>query len=251
MKLRSFLGLSFALARSQFKAKNEGSYLGILWYLLSPVLTFFILRGIFLNKLGSGIPYYSVYIFIGLIVFNFFQSSTSEAAKAITSSKGIIKSVNFPVEAIIGAVVLKNLFSHFFEVLILAGMLVFYGLPLIWLVFYFLILGIFVFFIFGFSMALSSLTAHFSDLGNIWSFFSRVLWFATPIFYQIGGHDKLMMVSVLNPVYYFITAGRNLLMSNSAPEGFIVFGMFGYSLVSLIIGCLIFRKLKPKFAEMV
>ena len=52
---------------------------------------------------------------------------------------------------------------------------------------------------------LSALSVHFTDIENIWSFVSYILWLGTPIFYSIGGQTKLLYVSMLNPMYYFIT----------------------------------------------
>ena len=69
--LKKTITLSVALARAHFKLRNEGIYLGIAWYLLNPLLLFAILFFVFSDRLGSSIPYYPAYLFLGIIMFNY------------------------------------------------------------------------------------------------------------------------------------------------------------------------------------
>lgn len=251
-KLKSFLGLSLQLAKAGFKLRNEGSYLGILWYLLNPLLLFILLFLIFSDRLGVGIPSYPLYLLLGIIIFNFFQKATTESTKTIIKDyRGIIKSINFPRESLIGGIVLKTLFSHLFEIILFIIFLLIFGGSLIGLLFYPLILLIFCFFVFGSSLILASLTVYFIDLENIWFFVSKLIWLGTPIFYAIGGQTRLFYLNLLNPLYYFITIAREIIIYSRIPELWMIAGALGYCLLFLIIGLLIFNLLKIKFAEMI
>ena len=76
-RLKSILGLSLQLAKARFKLRNEGSYLGIFWYLLEPFLLFVIILGIrsaFVG--GSGGEDYPLYLIIGLVMINFFTGTS-------------------------------------------------------------------------------------------------------------------------------------------------------------------------------
>jgi len=251
MRLKSFLGLSLSLAKAEFKLKNEGSYFGIIWYILGPILTFLLLLGIFSDRLGNNIAYYPLYLLLGIVMFNLFQNTTTEATKAISIHRGIIKSIKFPLEALIGSITLKAIFSHIFEILIFFIILKSFGLPLVGILFYPLILGVFCIFIFGVSLIFSALNVYFVDLENIWVFASRVLWFATPIFYEIGNQTKLFLINLFNPLYFFIEISRSILIYNKIPDTWVILGSLGYTLISIIIGFLVFNRLKHKFAEMV
>ncbi len=239
--------LSFILAESWFKLKNEGSYIGIFWYLLNPLLIFLLLYTIFSNSLGKSIPNYSLYIFIGISIFNLFQQTTQEATKVIFNHRWIIKSINIPSLSLIGATVIKQLYSHTIEIIIIIALMIIEKVPLINIIFYPLILIIFCLFIYGVSLALAALTVYFLDLENIWSFAMRLLWLATPIFYNLEGH-AISKINLINPIYYFIEISRNLLI-NSSISWTLILGAFISALVSLIIGNFIFSKLKNKFAE--
>ena len=90
---------------------------------------------------------------------------------------------------------------------------------------------------------------YFVDLDNIWNFASRLLFFATPIFYSLTKGTRLFYLNLFNPIYYFIDASRNLVLYGRMPELFIVIGCIFYALVFFIVGQAIFKKLKNKFAE--
>ncbi len=250
--LKILLNLSLQLAQSEFKLRNEGSYLGILWYLLNPILTFALLYLIFSDRLGNTIPYYPLYLLLGIIMFNLFQSTTLESTRSIIQEHHLlIKSIRFPRQALIVSILLKNLFSHLFEILLFMILMLFLHLPILTMLSYLCVMLFFLAFILGVSLALSSLTVFFVDLDNIWNFAVRLVWFGTPIFYAIGDQARLLSLNLFNPVYYFITAARDLTIYRHMPEAWILWGVFGWSIGTLAAGLLIFRSLDPKIAELI
>ena len=251
-KGRGSFSLSLAIAKAGLKLRNEGSYLGVLWYLLNPLLMFTLLLLIFSDRLGGGIPSYPLYLLLGIIIFNFFQQTTREATRLIIRDfRGVLRSINFSREALIGSIVLKGLFSHLFEVILFIAFLLIFRHSLIGMLAYPIILFFLYIFVFGCCLILSALTVYFVDLKNIWVFASTLIWLGTPIFYAIGGQTRLFYFNLLNPLYYFITIARELIIYNKLPELWMLAGGACYSLLFLIIGLLIFGKLKIKFAEMV
>lgn len=240
-----------AVAKAEFKTRNEGSYLGVFWYLLNPILTFLLLSLIFGDRLGNNIRYYPLYLLLGVVMFNFFQSATVDSTKIIRQNRWVIKSINFEREALVLGVVIKTLFSHLFEFLLFLIVAIYYGAFSFAILYYFPILAVFSIFTFGACLFLSSLTVCFIDMENIWNFGIRILWLATPVFYSVGGQTKLFYFNLLNPVYYFITMGRNIIIYNNFSEPWAIFGALGCAAVSFLLGILVFNKLKPKFAELV
>jgi ABC-type polysaccharide/polyol phosphate export permease len=249
--VKSIFGLGLQLAKTEFKVKVEGSYIGILWYLLNPLLTFGALFLVFSDRVGNNIPKYPLYLMLGIIIFNFFQATVSDCTKAfIKEYRTVIKSINFPTEAIIIGNLFKNLFSHFFEILIFISMMIYFKVSLVGIFYYAVLLAFYCFFVFGVSAILVSLTIYFFDLDNIWNYVVRIIWLATPIFYSIGGQVKLFYLSLFNPIYYFITAARDMVIYGKFPPLWIIMGMIGYSFLFFAVGLLIFEKLKVKFAEL-
>ncbi|MEK6893715.1 MAG: ABC transporter permease [Nanoarchaeota archaeon] len=250
-KIRRFLGLSLVLAKSGFKLRNEGSYFGILWYLLNPILLFALLFLLFQDRLGEEIPYYSIYLLLGIIMFNFFQDITIESTKCIKEYGGIIKSINFDKKALVGSILFKKIFEHIFEIVLLAAVLLVVKGSFLGILFYPAIFIIFCIFVYGIALLLSSVVVYFVDLDNIWAFFVRLLWLATPIFYSIEGQTKLFVLNLFNPLYYFISIARQTIIYSRMPELWLIGGALFYALLFLFAGNYVFNKLKIKFAEMI
>lgn len=254
MRINNFkdkLRLSFYLAKIEFKLKNEGTFLGVFWYILGPLLTFLLLLGIFTDRLGSEIPYYPLYLLLGLILFDYFAKISSESVMIIRQNKGIIKSINFPKESLVGALVIKVFFAHIFEILVFILFLLFFEVPIKTLLFYPVIIFFLSVFSFGCGLILSSLGAYFFDLSHIWGFLSRSIWLATPIFYEFGGQTRLFYLNLFNPMYYFISISRDLMIYSRFPPLWMIFGVLIYSLLSLIIGIFLFNKLSNRSAELI
>ncbi len=246
------LELAYQLAKAEFKLRNEGSYLGILWYLLNPILTFSILYLIFADRLGNNIVSYPAYLLLGIIMFNVFQSTTVEATKSILKEyHHLIKSIQFPRESLVLAIVLKNIFSHIFEIILFSLLLLYMDISLVALVYYIPILIVFIGFIYGSSLLLASLTVYFVDLDNVWNFAVRIIWFGTPIFYAVENQTRLFAISQANPMYYFINSARDLIIYGQIPSAHMMIGSICFGLGSLTLGTIVFRNLKYRFAELI
>ncbi len=251
-EFKRFIGLSLELARAGFKLRNEGSYLGILWYLINPLLMFSLLLLVFSDRIGGGIDHYPLYLLLGIIMFNFFSKATLESTKIfLHENRWIVKSINFPREALVGGIILRMIFSHFFEIALFTVFLLFFNLSIIGILYYLLLLVLFCIFVFGIGLLLSSIAVYVVDLENIWSFLSFLLWLGTPIFYTIGGQTKLFYANLLNPLYYFITIARDLTIYGKMPDLWIIGGALLFSLLSFFWGLIVFRKLKYRFAELI
>lgn len=249
-KHKNFWQLSLALAKAQFKLRNEGSYLGILWYLLNPLLMFVLLLLVFSDRLGSAIPHYPLYLLLGIIMFNFFQQITSFSIKTMDENRSLIKSIQFSRESLISSTVLRTLFSHIFEIIPFIIIALIFGVSIKGFIFYIPILLVFSVFVYGFSLILASFYIYFIDIENIWVFVSKLVFFATPIFYEIGGQSRLFILNLFNPLYYFMTLARDVVIYGRVPELWIIAGAFAYAFVFFILGTFVFSKLKGRFAEL-
>lgn len=250
MNIKRYLRLNFILAFVDFKLKNEGSYLGLFWYLLNPLLMFIAILAIFSDRLGSGIPNYPIYLIVGIIMFNFFRQTTIDSTKCLTDNNKLLKNINLSHKLLVSSTILKNIFSHIIEIILVMFLLYIFGVPLLGILFYPLILIFFCVFIYGVSLTFAAITVYFLDLEKIWLFLSFLLWIVTPIFYDIGGQTKLLIFNLFNPLYYFITITRDIVVYTKVPEPWMVLMMIFYSFLALMIGDILFNLLKDKFNEL-
>lgn len=250
-KIKGIFELSFSLAKANFKLRNEGSYLGLLWYILNPLLLFLILMSVFGNNIGTGIEFYPLYLLLGLIIFNFFSGATSESTRTIINNAGFIKSIKLNYSVLVLSAVLQFIFSHVFEVIVFAGFLLYYNVSPVLLLFYPVILIFFCLFVLGVSFVLASLGVYINDLDNVWRVFTTLLWFLSPIFYSVDIGGFSMNFNSFNPLFYFMTLSRDIIIYHSMPQKWIIVGALFFSFAVFIFGFLVFNKLKNKFAERV
>ncbi len=243
------IDLIIELALTNFKLKNEGSYLGILWYLIEPLITFLIFLTI-RNVVGRGIDNYAIYLFTGLIMFNFFRQTTKSCVRAIASRQGLIKSIKTDKNAFVYSSVLSSAFTHFFEFIVYAIISVFFGIPITNLFIYPFIFILLFLFTLGVSFLVATIGAYFNDFNNIWSVLTRLLWFATPVFYS-AKINLPFNFNIFNPMYYFITIARELIVYSTIPDSQLIVISVIFAFSSFIIGRLIFNKTKKKFAEII
>jgi ABC-type polysaccharide/polyol phosphate export permease len=249
-KTKEVLNISFSFAKANFKLRNERSYLGILWYLIEPLsflIILLILRGI--TSQGD-IRFYPIYLFIGLVMYNFFMHVSSISTNIIQSKSRLIKNLTFPKESIVFSTPIQFLLSHLFEIIILIGFMIYFNIPVYRIILYPLVLINFLLFTTGVSFILATIGVFIDDLKNVWSVFLRILWFATPLFYSSPKEGIIYLINQINPLTYFIEISRQAIIFGD----FVFFKFFIVLLASFIIfiiGLAFFNKYKSKFAEIV
>ncbi|MEK6822761.1 MAG: ABC transporter permease [Nanoarchaeota archaeon] len=243
--------LVWRLSVANFKLRNEGSYLGIVWHLLNPLLMFATLYAIFSRNLGSAIPHYPLYLLIGVVQWNFVTLAVGTSLHDILAGRRLIKSLRFSRASIVVAAVLTALFNHVLELVILIAALPFFGiiptvallLPAVLALQFVMVLGL--------ALGLSSLLLYFRDVDHIWLFVSRLWWFATPVFYVVTEDASLASVNMVNPMFHILGITRGLLLSGVVPSLSAVLVLVAFALLCIIGGYGIFKILEDRFAEVV
>ncbi len=107
------------LIRKELKVKYKGSVLGFLWSMLNPAIVLGVYYVVFKYFLKSSIPDFALFLFSGLIVWNFFGSALQGCASSVVGAAGIVKKVSFPREVLPLAQVGTALFFFFLQSLVL------------------------------------------------------------------------------------------------------------------------------------
>lgn len=253
MKIREVIRLSFSLAKTNFKLRNEGSYLGIAWYLLGPLALFFIILFIRGEAFPGAIaPEYPIYLLIGITGFNFFRQSITTSIQAITMNASFIKSINnISLETFVVATVFEATFSHVFEVVLVAAFMAYFGVPLLGILLYPISFLVFFPFILGAGFFCATIGTFTADLDNLWMIASQLLFFVTPIFYTATPGTTLYAVNLFNPAFYFISISRSFLIDRVFPPLWMFGVLLGMGVLICFIGVRLFEAKKYKLAEQV
>jgi lipopolysaccharide transport system permease protein len=250
-KLQYIYDLLLELILRDFKLRYKRSVLGIGWALLTPILQLFIYYFIFQLILSFNIPNYAAFIFIGVISWNWFESSLFRASTSITESLYLIKQPGFYSFILPIVAVSINLINFLISVPIL-WILVLLSDNKIEYTILFLPAVVFIQFVFtlGLSYFVAAINVIFRDIQHILVVLMRLWFFATPIFYNIDiVPKKYLIIFTANPMFHLINAYRKLIINGVFPDWWSQLFLFLLSCIFFIIGFYFFNLMKLKFVE--
>ena len=239
--------------KKEVRGKYKGSFLGVLWSFVNPLLMTLIYALVFPYLMrGSEYEHYTTFLVIGILAWNWFSVSIALGTSIIVGNSGIIKKVYFPREILPISVVTSGLINYLISLLIIAIFLICSGigfslqilwLPLIIITQFFLTLGII--FITG------AIQVYIRDLEYIVNFIVQMLFYATPILFSIDlfANTKIYNIIKLNPMTTIINCYRDVLYWQNLPHTKSLLLVLFASIIFCIIGYAIFKKLSKGFAE--
>lgn len=238
--------------KKEIRGKYKGSFLGILWSFVNPLLQVLVYAIVFPIILKSPEPNYVVFLIIGILPWTWFTISLSQGTFTILGNAGIIKKVYFPREILPISVVTSGLINFLISCLIIFAFLIFSGigfsgyliyLPLVILVQYIITLGI--------VFITSAINVYIRDAEYIINFVVNMLFYATPILYSpdIFMGTKFELLIKCNPLAIIINSYRDILYHQTAPDMNMLLLVLGIGFATLFIGIRVFRRLERGFAE--
>ena len=251
------------LSVNDFKTKFAGSYLGIIWAFVQPVIMIFVYWFVFekglkpvpvKNAAGVEIPFL-LWLMAGLVPWFFFSDALSGGTRALLDYSYLVKKVVFRIDILPIVKVISAVFVHLFFLAFEVLVYVLYGyypdLYTLQVVYYSVCLLVLVL---GLTYLTSALVVFFRDLNQVINIALQVGIWATPIMWNMDTMDigtGLKTVLMLNPLYYIVQGYRDSLIGKTAfwerPGLTVYFWIF--TLVFLGLGTGVFKKLRMHFAD--
>lgn len=246
------------LIKRDVTSRYKGSYLGIIWSFIIPLLMLLVYTFVFSvvfegrwNVESTNKVEFALIIFSGITVFNFFSEVLNRSSSIIISNTNYVKKVIFPLEILPISITISALVHALISILILfIGLIVFMGgisltalfLPLVLLPVILLSLGI--------SWFLASIGTYIRDVGYIINVLTGALMFLSPIFYPVSSvPDSLKFVYYLNPLSYTVEDMRKILLWNQYPDfWWLLIGSL-VGLVVALLGYFWFQKTRRGFSD--
>jgi len=205
------------LVITDFKLRYQSSFLGYLWSLLKPLALFVILDFVF-SRLGgaSEIPHFKVYLFLGILLWNYFAEVTNNGVGSIVGKGDLLRKINFPKYVIVLAGSFSALINLAINLVVLCGFMIFLGADPQWSAIWAVPLLIAELFILalGTAFGLSALFVKFRDINYIWEVFMQGAFYATPILYALTlMSPKIQSFLILNPMAQIIQDMRAQLVT--------------------------------------
>lgn len=254
--IKSSRTLMFSLAKNDFKTKYVGSYLGIVWAFVQPVITILVYWFVFGIGLKSGdvgdIPFV-LWLVAGLVPWFFFSDALSAGTSTMMEYQYLVKKVVFKISILPIVKVISALFVHLFFMAITIVLYWLHGytpdLYTLQIVYYSICTFALVLALVYFTCAV---VVFFKDTSQLVMVFLQVGIWMTPIMWQVSIlPQKFLWIFEAMPMYYIVSGYRDSLIYKNwfweKPYEMIYFWVV--TIVLLGIGTTVFKKLKVHFAD--
>jgi ABC-type polysaccharide/polyol phosphate export permease len=246
------------LFRRDFQAKYRGSVLGLVWSLVNPLALMAVYLVVFgLLWQGKDIPYYPLYLLVGIACWGFFSTSLQTAARSLVESADLVKKVRFPRQLVPFSVVATQLvtFAAMLAILIVLS-LVFVPRARPYVVLSIPLSLVFLAFVAGLALIVASINVVLRDVEHLltaallpWFFLTPILWSFESLPSDVQSHETLLKVLEWgNFVGPPITAVRDTLWLGAAPAAADVIYLGVATIVALALGAFVFSRVDDRIA---
>jgi len=253
-ELYRYRALVWALVCRHLHARYRGSILGFIWSFLNPLCLIAVYSLVFRYYMrATDVENYPLFLFAGLLPWIWFSSGLLEATAAIATGGSLITKAMFPPHILPIVAVLTNLANFMFAIPLLLGFMLLSGLhPGIGFVALPLVIIIELVFLMGLSLAFAALNVHFRDIQHILGNLLTLIFFLCPIIYPITNvPERFRFTLQLNPIAAFTQMYHEIFLQGVFPHATLVAVTAVVSLLTFMIGNLIFNRYRESFAELV
>lgn len=246
------------LSKNDLKTKFAGSYLGVIWAFVQPVITIVLYWFVFqvgLKSPGvSNVPFV-LWLMAGLIPWFFFQEAWMSATNCFGEYSYLVKKVVFNIDILPVVKILSSLWIHLFFIVVLLviyGIFGFFpGVIAIQLLYYSICM---IALVLALSYLTSAIAVFFKDTLQIVGIATQIGTWVTPILWNIDTIELspiIITIFKLNPMYYIVQGYRTTLIYG---QGFwehriLTLYFWAVTIIIFVIAWIMYRRLKPHFAD--
>jgi ABC-2 type transport system permease protein len=233
----------------ELKVRYAGSFLGYVWTVLDPLLMtgvyWFVFTQVF-HRNAKGEQPYIVFLILGLLAWQWFSSTVSDATKALVTDSRLVRSTNIPREIWVLKTVGAKGLEYCFSLPVVVLFMVVYGVgPSRYIVLYPLGLLLEAILLTGVGLILSAATVMVRDLQRLVRIALRVGFYTSPIVYGLLSLDhKQRFFFMFNPLTGIIECYRSLAFPTQFAGWQFVGVAAAISLVTLVFGVWLFNRLQ-------
>lgn len=241
----------WAITERELKVRYKVTKLGFYWMLLNPILQMLIIVVVFQFVFSNKIDNYPVFVFIGIIIWNYFSTSVSKNVSIVTSERFLFQKSNFPRDTIVFSTVVVNVVNLLVSFLLILGYLLVSGYIDYKNLFLFPVaLFNLIFVTSGLSLLLAALNVKHRDVEFMFSAILPLWFYATPVIYSLTILPKtLAWVFYLNPLTGVVDIFRYSILGIVPYSFFACIFSFLLSFLIFILAWLYFRKRSISFND--
>jgi lipopolysaccharide transport system permease protein len=237
------------------KVRYKQTAIGALWAIFQPFITmvvFSVFFGGLLQIPSDGVPY-PIFVYTGLLFWQFFSSALSDTSNVLITNQAIITKVYFPRLLLPLSSVATKFIDFAIASVILVGMMIYYGytphisglliIPLLLIITFMASVG--------FGLFLASINVKYRDVRYALPFFIQILMFVTPVIYPASIAGKYSWLLALNPMMGVIQSARAALLGTTVLNWTLIGISLAATAVLMLFGIYTFKKTERYFADII
>ncbi|NMM98435.1 glycosyl transferase family 9 [Bifidobacterium sp. DSM 109959] len=255
------------LVKTDFKLRYQGSFLGVAWSVLKPLMLFAVMYVVFAKflRMSDGTPTYPVVLLLGICSWNFVAEATSIGLRSIVDRGDLLRKIHFPNYIVVVSATMGSMISLGINYVVVLIFALFNRVHFTWRVILvpFSVLQLWILAL-ALALIFSTMYAYFRDIAHIWEVLQQMIFYGMPIIYPLsyvtdkgGIYAKLARLELLNPIAQSIQDIRhNFIAPETQPTVWNQFGSWwvpliplGLTVALIWIGVHVFRQNSRKFAE--
>ncbi|MBS3821846.1 MAG: ABC transporter permease [Phycisphaerae bacterium] len=245
---------------TRLKVRYQRSFLGFLWTLLNPLLMLAVLSIVRSVWRGRSISEVIMYLFAGLLPWQFFSATISHNATAMVSNQQLIRKIYVPKLVFPTAGALVNAVNMVFAMAALFVLLQLVGAPVATqFVLLPIAIGLLLVFSLGLGLVLMVLTTFYRDMEHMISVVLRAGFFLSPILWEVGGRHGMRgrsewfdWIIRLNPMTYMLELFHTIFYYHTTPhypdwpsmEHWLI--LICLTVGAALLGYAVYKKYEPK-----
>jgi lipopolysaccharide transport system permease protein len=254
-ELWAYRELFYFLMWRDLKVRYKRTAIGASWAVIQPLMTMIVFTVFFgtLAKLPSDNLPYPIFSFSGLLPWTMFVYALNNSSMSVVASQGLITKVYFPRIIVPLASALAGVLDFLIGLVVLAGMMAWYGIvpPLA-------VVTLPLFTVFAFTTALafglwfSALNVRYRDVQLLVPFLIQIWLFLTPIAYSTSlVPPSYRLIYGINPMAGVVEGFRWALLGRATGFGPLLGVSVGVVLLTLVTGAYYFRRTERLFADII
>ena len=252
------------LVKTDFKLRYQGSFLGVAWSVLKPLMLFVVMYFVFVRflKFTDGTPHFPLVLLLGIQLWNFFTEATNMGMSSIVSRGDLMRKIHFPNAIIVVAATLNAMISLGINLIVVLVFCIASRVQFTWRV-VLVPIGIAELYIFalGVALLLATMNVYFRDIQHIWEVVLQAMFYGIPIIYPLSMATSVSPTFakfiLIDPVaqtiqdirYWLIAPDTTPTVWNYIDSWWVKMIPLAIVLFVFVLGVYVFRKNSRKFAE--
>lgn len=255
-ELWRYRGLFLFLVWRDIKVRYAQTVLGVLWAVFQPVITMIVFTVVFggLAEIESDDLPYAVFSLCGLVPWTYFSTALTGASQSLVANAPLVTKIYVPRLIIPSAPVLAGLVDFAVALIILLGMLLFFGIvpepSALYLVPLLLMMTMLT--VSGVGYWLSALNIQYRDIKHVAPFLVQIWMYASPIVYPLSlVPEEFRLAYSLNPLVSVVEGFRMALAGSGSLRPEYVAASLSVAILLFVSGIMFFRRSERVFADVV